>query len=238
MWHSSDKVLGVIGGMGPLASQLFYRMIIERTDAASDQEHVELILLNHTGMPDRTRSIQSGQTEEIYQLLRLDALWLQENQADALAIPCNTSHYFAERLQAELDIPLIHMINETARAVADQIESGSRVGILATEGTIGGELYQRACQAVGLTPVVPTEELQETLNYIIYDKIKAGRPVALADFAPVEEELRVQDCAAAILGCTELSVIRECFDLPVYYIDAMEVLADRCIEFCGKRVRK
>ena len=90
MWNTMQKVLGVAGGMGPLATQLFYRRIIEKTDADMDQDHVDMILLNHASMPDRTEAILSGNTDELYRLLLKDILFLEESNVAAIAIPCNT----------------------------------------------------------------------------------------------------------------------------------------------------
>ena len=117
MWGQEDKVLGVLGGMGPLATQLFYRMLIDMTDASCDQDHLDMIILNHATMPDRTEMIRTGRTEELYQALLKDVKKLEEYGATAIAIPCNTSHLVADRLQAEIKIPIIHMIRETVQAI-------------------------------------------------------------------------------------------------------------------------
>ena len=88
-----DK-LGIIGGMGPLATQLLYKEITEKTDASCDQEHIDMIILSHAKMPDRTEAIRSGNTDGIKRLLLNDAKFLEKNGMGAIAIPCNTSHYF------------------------------------------------------------------------------------------------------------------------------------------------
>ncbi len=237
MWNSEDKILGVIGGMGPAATQLFYRMVVEKTDAVRDQEHVDMILLNHASMPDRTESILQGREDEVFRLLLADALKLQELGACAIAIPCNTSHYFADRLQAELAIPLINMIRETARAVAGSKRQPKRVGILATDGTVKGGLYHKACEEAGLEAVDLSPEKQKMLMDIIYLGIKAEQPIDYNDFIAIEGELACKGCQGAILGCTELSVLKERYRLPDFYTDAMAVLAERAITACGRKVK-
>lgn len=236
MWERNDKVLGVIGGMGPLATQLFYRQVIDRTVAWRDQDHIDMILLNHATMPDRTAAILSGKTEELFALLLTDAKKLEALGAVAIAIPCNTSHYFVPRLQEQLSIPIIHMIREAAKEVASRGKA-ERVGILATDGTIQSGMYQKACREAGLTPVVPTGEKQALVMKIIYDGVKNGGTIDYNDFIAVEGDLAAQGCQAAILACTELSCFKEMYHLPNYYVDAMEVLAVRSIEACGKRVK-
>ena len=116
--NSESKILGVIGGMGPLATQLFYRMIIDRTDARKDQEHLDMIILNHATMPDRTESILSGRIENLYEKLLEDAKMLESNGACCIAIPCNTSHVLIDRIQENVGIPIINMVRETVREIS------------------------------------------------------------------------------------------------------------------------
>lgn len=238
MWDKDKKILGVMGGMGPAATQLFYRQVVEKTLAARDQDHVDMIILNHASMPDRTEEILSGREEALFRLLLEDARRLESYGVAAIAIPCNTSHFFADRLQAELRIPLINMVREAARAVAAKPKKVAKVGILATDGTVQRGLYQRACEEAGIETVVPTPETQRLVMKIIYDGIKGGGEIDYNDFIAIEGELAAMGCKGAILACTELSVFKERYHLPDYYTDAMEVLAERSIEACGKQVRR
>lgn len=238
MWEKDHKILGVLGGMGPLATQLFYRQIIERTEASCDQEHVDMILFNHASMPDRTESIISGKTEELFDALADDVKRLEQYGATAIAIPCNTSHFFADRLQGEVSIPIINMIREAVTFVTKRKKTVGRVGILATDGTISSGLYQKACEEQGIQAIVPSAKAQALVMKIIYEGIKGGKPIDYNDFIAIEGELSASGCQAAILACTELSCFKELYRLPDYYIDAMEVLADRSIEACGKQVKR
>ena len=152
-----------------------------------------------------------------------------------LAIPCNTSHYFADRLQGELKIPIIHMIRETVAAIAAQ--GRQTVGILATDGTVQTGIYQKELTAAGLTPVTLPPPLQQMVMSIIYDEIKKGETGSREKFGEVDAYLRQVGCDCAILGCTELSVYRVLHSLPSFYIDAMEILAEQAILRCGKQLR-
>ena len=133
--------LGILGGMGPQATQVFYQRILDKTDAARDQEHLPTLIWSDTGMPDRTEAILSGQTEPVYRRLLADARLLEREGCTVLAIPCNTSHYFVDRIQQEIGIPILHMIRETARTLVAQ--GKRRPAILATDGTIRTGLYQK-----------------------------------------------------------------------------------------------
>lgn len=227
--------LGVLGGMGPQATQIFYQHILDRTDAGRDQEHLPALILSDTEMPDRTAAILGGREEEVFSRLLADARELEACGCTALAIPCNTSHYFADRLQAQLEIPLINMVRETCKVLAAQ--GRRRVGILATDGTVRTGIYQKECEAQGLQGLPPDPETQKLVMSVIYDEIKRGEQGSREKFAAIDRAVRAMGCDGAILGCTELSVYRAYHGLPDFYVDAMEVLVERSILFCGKSLR-
>lgn len=232
-----EGVLGVLGGMGPQATNTFYQRLIDRTQAEKDQEHLQVLIWSDAKIPDRTAGILAGaeEAEKVYQALLAGAKLLEGAGCTVLAIPCNTSHYFADRLQSQLKIPLIHMIRETAAFIAAQ--GKRKVGILATDGTVRTGIYQTALTAGGLTPVTLPEDLQKTVMSIIYDEIKRGETGSREKFGEIDAWLRQAGCDCAILGCTELSVYRVLHSLPPFYIDAMEVLAEQAILRCGKQLR-
>lgn len=237
MKAQQEGILGVLGGMGPQATNTFYQRIIDRTQAEKDQEHLQVLIWSDAKIPDRTAGILAGPeaAEQVYQALLDGARLLERAGCTVLAIPCNTSHYFADRLQAQLRIPIIHMIRETVAAI--QAMGKKTVGILATDGTVQTGIYQKELTAAGLTPVTLPERLQKTVMSIIYDEIKKGETGSREKFGEVDAWLRQAGCDCAILGCTELSVYRALHSLPPYYMDAMEVLAEQAILRCGKQLR-
>ena len=230
-----EAKLGVLGGMGPQATQVFYQFVLDRTDAARDQDHLPALILSDTQIPDRTAAILSGNTEELYRRLLKDAKLLDGCGCTALAIPCNTSHYFADRLQGEIGVPIVHMLRETAAALAAQ--GKKRPGILATDGTIQTGLYQKECAAVGLEAVAPGPDTQKLVMSIIYDEIKQGEKGSREKFAHIDKAIRRMGCDCAILACTELSVFSTYHPLPPFYVDAMMVMAERAVEKCGYPLR-
>ena len=229
--------LGVLGGMGPQATNTFYQFVIDRTDAQTDQEHVNALILSDSEMPDRTSAILSGgeAREGVYRRLLADARLLEGAGCTCIAVPCNTSHFFLDRVQEQIDIPIIHMIRETARLLADQ--GLKRPGILATDGTIQTGLYQKEFSAAGIEAVVPSTEAQELVMSLIYDDVKAGRDGDPQKFAAIHEDLLAQGCDCGVLACTELSVFADKHHLPPFYTDAMAVLAERAVEACHKPLR-
>lgn len=230
-----NKILGVLGGMGPQASALFYERLIARTQAETDQEHARVLLWGESTIPDRTAGILSGEVEPVYEALLAGLKLLEGVGCTALVMTCNTAHYFADRLQANLSVPLIHMPRETVTVV--QAAGHKKVAVLATDGTVRTGIYQTELEKAGLTAVTPPEDLQKTIMEIIYREIKRGLPGSTEKFAKVEAWLKEEACDCAILGCTELSVYRAQEDLPAFYIDAMEVLVEKSILHCGKQLK-
>ena len=231
----SNYRLGVLGGMGPQATNTFYQFIIDRTDAHADQDHVNTLILSDSDMPDRTAAILSGRTEPVYRRLVSDARLLEQAGCTVIAVPCNTSHFLLDRVQEEVGIPILHMIRETARFLVAQ--GKKRPGILATDGTIQTGLYQKEFAAFGIEAVVPTPKAQDLVMSLIYDDVKAGRDGDPEKFAAIHRDLVNQGCDCGVLACTELSVFATQTRLPSFYTDAMAVLADRAIEACHKPLK-
>ena len=230
-------MLGIIGGMGPMASADFYDMISSKTDASCDQENLNLILLSHAGMPDRTEAILSkdeAQIEAVRSKLLADAMFLQNAGCTAIAVTCNTAHYFVNMIEDELDIPFIHLIRETAEAVASRI-GAKKVAVLATDGTIETRLYQDELSKRGVIAFTPKAEVQALVMHEIYECIKSGKPADEEIWQKIEEYVKAEGCEAAVLACTELSVVRKELSLGSFYFDPMDIMAESCLDFYEKR---
>ncbi len=227
--------LGVIGGLGPMATAYFMELIIGMTKAECDQDHLEMIIYNSPTIPDRTRYIL-GQSDEnpLPRMLEIGQA-LQQQGADVIAIPCMTAHYFHEELNSRIGIPVIHGICETARFLK---ENGvDRVGIMATDGTIQSGIFQKEIEATGMQAVLPEPMMQEKVMSMIYDKIKAGIMPSPEEFTEVKEHLMQEGTAqAVVLGCTELSLIKNAYEVGDGVVDTLEVLAKASIEACEKEI--
>ncbi len=229
------KMLGIIGGMGPEATDLFYRRLIERTDAQCDQEHLDMVILNHASMPDRTGAIKSGETDKVLSLLKKDLEFLKNSGCGVVAIPCNTSHYFYDELKTD-GVLVMNMIRETAEFVKNK--GRKKVAVLATDGTIETGIYKKELEKVGVEYVSPDKETQMIVMKIIYDQIKKGFPGNEEDFMKIHHFIKAKGCDGAILACTELSVFRDGAGLTDFYTDALEVLTDNTIIACGAKLKE
>ena len=232
MAEKEPKVLGILGGLGPMATVYFYEMLTRHTKARRDQDHIDVIINSRATTPDRTSYILGESTENPFDIMAADAARLVTFGADVIAIPCNTAHYFYDRLNETIAIPILNMVEET---VLHALAVGSRkVGILATAGTVRTGTYQRVCTRLGLPCAVPGPAGQAAVTDVIYGDIKTGRRADMKNFGRAVEELRAAGCDRVILGCTELSLIKRDEHLDAFYIDSMEVLAKNAIVAFGK----
>ena len=223
------KKLGVIGGMGPEASCYFYQNVIAHTKAARDQEHIDMVILSHATMPDRTQAIVTGDDKHLIHLLQEDARTLESLGVSNIAVTCNTSHYFYEQIQKAVQIPIINMIHESVAYAVNAFDNVKKIGIMATDGTINSKIYHRECRKLGVTPVQPSPERQKDVMSLIYDDIKKGKNGDCAKFDRVISELVRKGCDVVILACTELSVFKGKHEISSICLDAMDVLVRESI---------
>lgn len=227
--------IGIIGGMGPLATKDLFEKIILNTEASCDQEHIQVFIDNNINIPDRTRAILQQGEDPLPEMLksgkRLEALG-----SDVIIMPCNTAHYFFHELSVQLKVPVLNMLEVAAKRA---YESGYRkVGILATDGTIRSGVYAKAMEKYGIEVVVPGEAGQKAVMDIIYKGIKAGK--TQMDTAPLLaaiEELRAKGAETLVLGCTELPMAFLIYHISnTKTIDPTLELAKAAIRYVGGKV--
>jgi aspartate racemase len=222
---TNTGTVGILGGMGPLATLELFRRILAMTPASRDQDHLRIVIDNNPHIPDRTAAIlQAG--EDALPLLRRTARGLENAGADFIAIPCNSAHHYLEGIQEAVHIPVLDMIGETVGRIKEH-----EVGLLATDGVLRARVYHKMCERKGIDLVEPSAKEQKRIMAMIYD-IKAGRDPAthVEGITELIERLRQRGAAAIIVGCTELSLIpnKDHFSLPVY--DALDILAQVAVE--------
>ena len=228
--------LGVIGGLGPIATAHFMELIIRMTEADTDQEHLDMILYNRPSIPDRTSYIlDSTRPNPLPEMIRMGNA-LTRQGAKLIAIPCMTAHYFHRELTRYIETPIVHAIHEVAAHLKKH--GITRVGIMATDGSIRSGLFQRELQKHGIEPIIPGEQAQKCVMSVIYDDVKANKPAEMDKFRFASGELREKGAQAIILGCTELSLVKRDYDIGAGYLDAMEVLAQTCVVRCGGKLKE
>lgn len=227
------KTIGIIGGMGPLATADLFRKIILCTAAQADQEHIPILIDNNTAIPDRTAAIRGEGPSPVPELLR-SARRLMKGGADVLIMGCNTAHYFLPAMLPQLTVPFLSMIDATAQHCAAQ--GFSCVGLLASAGTCASGIYQKALARYGIRLVEPDLQQQQVLQDVIYYGVKAGdASYDVQAFRQVLQDMRCAGAGQFILGCTELPIAVTRYGVEESFIDATEVLAAAAVSFAGAR---
>ena len=233
--QQKEKTLGVLGGLGPMASVYFYELLTAHTDASCDQEHINLVLSSHAQTPDRSDYITGKSRENPLPVMLRDAQKLEAWGVDMIAIPCNTAHFFYDALQDACRVPILNIMEENVRYLHSL--GVKRAGILATDGTVQSGAYDRHMEKYGITPVVPDAAHQKMLMHIIFDQIKQGVDVDCDLFAQIASHMKAAGCEKVILGCTELSLIPRSGETDRFFIDSMEVLVLSVLQKFGMKIR-
>lgn len=228
------KTVGIIGGMGPLATADLFAKIVRFTAAGNDREHIHTIIDSNTAVPDRTAAILGLGPSPVPELVK-SAKRLENAGADLLVMPCNTAHFFYEELRAATRLPLLHMLRLTAEEIGRR--KLDKVALLATDGTVKTGIYARLFEERGIPYVLPDGAGQRAVMDAIYAGVKAGkRDYDTSALRRALDALMEQGAEAFVLGCTELPVAFEQYRLDYPAVDPSEALAKAAIREAGYNV--
>jgi len=220
-----EKIIGILGGMGPEATiDLFYK-IIKFTPAEKDQDHLGIIIDNNPKIPDRTAAIL-GKGEDPLPALQETAQNLEKAGADFIIIPCNTAHYFLSSIQESVNIPVLNMLEETAKETKKRIPQIKKVGLLASIGVYKSEIYHQHFKKFNIEVISPQEKDKEEIMKVIYT-IKAGdlSKRVKKNILKITQKLIDKGVEAIITGCTEIPLILKEQDILVPLMDPTQILA-------------
>jgi aspartate racemase len=217
--------------MGPVATADFYLKLVQATPAAIDQEHLQVLIWSDPTIPDRSEALLMHGADPTPALVA-GAQLLRQSGAELLAVPCNTAHAFLKSVQAEVGIPLIHMIEETANHVRMLTPDIQRVGLLSTTGTQRAGLYQAWLNQKGIQVLIPGADSQENLVMPAIRAVKAGQSdfSVKSRFVMAARELVAAGAQAIIAGCTEVPVGLDAGDLEVPFVDPARILAESVVQ--------
>lgn len=218
------KVIGLLGGLGPVATIDLLQKMYTLLPVAREQELLRVLVDIDPTVPDRTRAIVSGNTEELIAHLAANARGLAAQGAELLAVACNTAHTVLPELQAKTTVPFVNMIEETVNVASAR--SSRCVGLLATDGTLAAGLYTESLAARGRTVLVPDAAEQQELMKVIY-QVKAGSLAGKRKLKSLEADLVERGAEVIIAACTELPLI---MDGGEGIIDTTAVLARALVE--------
>ena len=221
-------VLGILGGMGPLATVDFMNKVIELTPARSDQDHFPMVVVSVPQVPDRTAAILRGGESPLPVMLGGLHI-LNEAGVACVAVPCNSAHHWYDDLAGESKAPILHIADAACDALAARGIASKTVGFLGTSGVLAAGIYQKRLAERGFDCLVPDEAEQEELVMGGIYNVKAGElETARGLLAGAADSLRKRGAGAVILGCTEIPIVVEEGD---DVVDATRALAQASVNF-------
>jgi aspartate racemase len=231
----ATKVVGVIGGLGPLATLDFFDRVLRRTRATREQDHLRMIIDNNTRIPDRNAFVR-GEGPSPGPALAACARGLQGAGAEFIVMACNTTHTWEAEIRAAITIPFVSIIDETVRVVADMRPEA--VGVLAVDACLSAGLYQSALETAGIRSILLSADSQKTFMELIY-RIKAGDTgeTVTRAMTTLARRLEAQGAEAIIAGCTEIPLVLTEDDIEGELVSSTDVLVERTILFAGGELK-
>lgn len=234
----AEKVIGILGGMGPEATLSLFEKIIANTPATRDQDHLRVIIDSNAKIPDRTPAIL-GQGETPVPAIIESGRTLERAGADFIVIPCVSAHFFFDELSGQLTLPILSLFDAVAEELERQQPVPAAVGLLATTGTIHGGRFQERLLKSGIDTLVPGLDDQKRVMSVIY-RVKAtssgaGREEMKSELRSVITTLVDRGAQAIMAGCTEIPLVLRSQDVPVPFFDSLVVLARAAIVRAGRR---
>lgn len=226
-----SKVVGILGGMGPQATCDLFSKIISYTNAENDQENIHLLIDNNVEIPDRTSYIL-GKGENPIAYMIETAVKLKNAGAEIIIMPCNTAHYFYDKLREAVGVPFINMIEEVGKYIYESYGK-CKVGLLATTGTYEGKVYETYCGKYNIEIISPDNEDKNYILDLIY-KVKAGyMNFNVEKITEILNKFKGKGINIIILGCTELPLVFDSLDKSQFknfnFISSTDILAKRTV---------
>lgn len=235
------KTIGILGGMGPEATAYFFELLIKKTRAEKDQDHVPILIWSNPRIPPRSEAIIKGGPSPA-PLLVDGVRRLRQAGADFIVMPCVSAHYFYEEVVAQEKFPFLNILDETLKWTKKNLPGLKKAGLISTTGTLKSGFFCDAFQKGGIEVIGPYDEEQEQVMEAIFGKkgIKAGHTEResrkiIVDIAGALVE---RSAEAIIAGCTEVPLVLRKEDIAVPLIEPMSIMAEAAILEAGYELRE
>lgn len=232
------KTLGIIGGMGPLATVKLFKKIVLKTDADCDQEHIHILIDNNTQIPSRPNFIMDSRNENPKHELIKSAKKLESIGADFLVMPCNTAHYFYNDIIEVINIPFLNMIDLTLKHLEENYPYIRKIGLLSTEGTIQAKIYDQVFKSSHIEILKPDVKEQSYINDLISSVKQGITDHNLNSFYETIDNMNNQGVELFIAACTEISVALDLYELKGTFLDPLDILTSNAIKLSGRQIKK
>ncbi|MCR4942205.1 MAG: amino acid racemase [Campylobacter sp.] len=222
------KTLGILGGMGPLATADLYSKIIALTPANCDQDHLHIIIDSFAQIEDRTQYILGLGESPLPKLIQ-SATLLKNAGAQAILMPCNTAHFFADEIEKQVGVDIIHIAKTAVNALKLAYPNAKDIAVIATSGTKKAGVYDKILCEYGLNSVSFSQKQQDNIMSCIYDGVKAGKTTEFVEL--MRDTLKSIKADVYIAACTEIPMFLPYLLDEFKFIDATLELAKFAVEF-------
>jgi len=233
----TEKVIGILGGMGPEATLDLFSKIIASTPAARDQDHLRVVIDSNPKVPDRTAAILKGGQSPV-PAMQAGIKALKRAGADFVVIPCVSAHFFLDELQREAALPILSMFDVAAEHIRQHHAHIRKIGMLATTGTLQGGRFRERLLAAGIESLTPAGPDQERVMLAIYEVKGApggrSRAAIAAEIRDIATRLIQRGAQGVLAGCTEIPLVLRPGDLNVPMFDTLTLLARAAIVAAGR----
>ena len=226
-------MLGVLGGMGPLAAADFLKKLVEETPAQRDQDHIPYVAWGIPQIPDRPAAILGNGESPLPHMVK-GVLALKAAGANAIAIACNTAHYWHDDLVAQGGLPILHIADAVCEDFSRRGLQPATVGLISTDGTLKAGFFQKRFATLGYRCMTASRDDQEQLVLPAIACVKANDPASGHELAKqAVARLLDQGADVVVLACTETPVAMDYQPHPFQNlcIDATRALARRCVHW-------
>ncbi len=229
-------MIGVIGGLGPMATAKFMELVINNTYAKCDQDNVDMLVCQYGSIPDRTAFILKESSDDpVFKMVEAAKL-LEREKVDYIVIPCNTATYFYDEIQKSVNVPVVNIVKETINVCKEK--KYKKIGLMATNGTIKSGIYEEYGDNIEF--FIPDGDIQKRVMSIIYDDIKQNKIPNKEEFLSIINYFKENNCDGIIGGCTEISVALDELKIDLdkeNIVDSLLVLAKKTILLAGKKIK-
>jgi len=229
----SEKIIGIVGGMGPEATMDLYREILRATPAQKDQDHLRVLIDSNAKIPDRTPAILGEGADPVPHMVT-SCRSVKRAGADFIIIPCISAHYFLEELQQQVDLPILSAFDAVSEHIVKHYPDLKTIGLLATTGTVQSQRFAGRLKDYGMTTVVPDTDHQVNLMQVIY-KIKGSpdpgdRAQCKTELIATADHVIEKGAQGIIAGCTEIPLEMQQQDLSVPFFNPLQILATAAVK--------
>jgi aspartate racemase len=235
------KTIGILGGMGPEATNYFFDLVVKNTAAKKDQEHIPVLIWSDPTVPPRTDAILGAGASPLPKLLGGVKI-LERGGATLIVMPCITAHYYASQIKFRARVPFVDLVEEAVRWAAKTVPNLNTAALVASSGTVRSGLFHQAFKRQRVDLLTPDDGDQERVMAAIFGPqgVKAGHTSGPSrrTILAIAQKLVRRGAQAVVAGCTEVPLVLREEDLPVPFVEPMRIAARLCIQKAGYPLRK